>query len=88
MKEVIFLLATIGVMFALIIINGGILVWLSTTTDGILTPAQDALLKAADTMIKFCFGAVLGLSVALLIAARKSTSAKEITLDVPPSPST
>lgn len=56
------------ILFALIIISGGILVWLSPVAADSLTPAQDTLIETADSMIKACAGAIVGFAGGMRLA--------------------
>jgi hypothetical protein len=67
-KESIPLLLIIGSLLALIIISGGVLVWLSPVTSEVLTPAQDTLIDTADWMIKSCAGAIVGFAGGVRLA--------------------
>ena len=58
----------IGVLFTLIIMSGGVLVWLASVSDELLTPAQETLLNTADWMIKACAGAIVGFAGGLRLA--------------------
>ncbi len=46
-------------LFALIIIGGGVLVWLAPVPADELTPTQQSLINIADGMIKVSLGAIL-----------------------------
>ena len=56
------------ILFGLIIISGGVLVWLSPVTSEVLTPAQDTLIDTADWMIKSCAGAIVGFAGGMRLA--------------------
>lgn len=53
---------------SLIIISGGVLVWLAPVSEKDLTPAQDTLITTADWMIKACAGAIVGFAGGLRLA--------------------
>ena len=46
--------------FALIILGGGVLVWLAPVPAEQITPAQDDLRNLADTIVKGGLGAIAG----------------------------
>ena len=50
-----------AILAGLIILGGGVLVWLSPVPADLLTPAQKNLLEIADWMVKASIGAILGL---------------------------
>ena len=49
------------VLVGLVILGGGVLVWLAPVTADRLTPAQNNLIVIADWMVKASIGAILGL---------------------------
>ena len=61
MKDLLLFLMLIGSLMSLIIVSGGVLVWLAAVTEEQLTPAQETLMLAADSTIKVSAGAVAGL---------------------------
>ena len=65
-------LLVIGVLFTLIIMSGGVLVWLSPVVEELLTPAQNTLIITADWMIKACAGAIVGFAGGLRLANGKA----------------
>ena len=48
------------VLFGLIILGGGVLVWMAPVPAEDMTPARELLLNVADWMIKASAGAILG----------------------------
>ena len=54
------------VLFALILLGGGVLVWLAPVPADQLTPAQTNLIFLGDTMVKGAIGAILGFAGARL----------------------
>lgn len=60
--------AVLVILFALIIISGGVLVWLAPVAEGSLTPAQDTLVSTADWMIKASAGAIVGFAGGMRLA--------------------
>ncbi|MCY3692622.1 MAG: hypothetical protein OXI54_09155 [Chloroflexota bacterium] len=70
-------LATAGVLivlFGLIILGGGVLVWMAPVPAEDMTPAREILLNIADWMIKASVGAILGFAGSRL-AVRRSSAA-------------
>ena len=71
-------LATAGVLivlFGLVVLGGGVLVWMAPVPAEDMTPARDILLNIADWMIKASVGAILGFAGSRL-AVRRSSLAK------------
>ena len=66
-----------GGLFALIILSGGVLVWLSPVAAGSLTPAQDTLIETADWMIKSCAGVIVGFAGGMRIVNGRRTDSAE-----------
>lgn len=54
------------VLFALILLGGGVLVWPAPVPADQLTPAQTNLIFLGDTMVKGAIGAILGFAGARL----------------------
>lgn len=70
-------LATAGVLivlFGLVFLGGGVLVWLAPVPVEDMTPARELLLNIADWMIKASVGAILGYAGSRL-AVRKANTA-------------
>ena len=70
-------LATAGVLivlFGLVILGGGVLVWMAPVPAEEMTPARELLLNVADWMIKGSVGAILGFAGSRL-AVRKANAA-------------
>ena len=61
MKELLLFFMLIGSLFSMIIVSGGVLVWLAPVTEEQMTPAQETLMFAADSTIKVSAGAIAGL---------------------------
>lgn len=55
-QEVSLLLA----LLALVAASGGVLIWLAPVPAEQVTPAQNRLIEAADTMLKGASGAIIG----------------------------
>ena len=70
MSEVWLEVLTIGCLFALIFLGGGVLVRLAPVPAEELTPAQNNLIYLGDTMVKGAMGAMLGFTVSRLAARR------------------
>lgn len=66
MRGVIFSSLLLGLLLGLIILGGGVLVWLAPVPAEQLPPAQNDLRDLADTVIKGSFGAIIGFVVSLL----------------------
>ena len=60
------------VLFGLIILGGGVLVWMAPVPAEDMTPARELLLNIADWMIKASAGAVLGFAGSRLALRRSS----------------
>ena len=68
-------LATAGVLivlFGLVILGGGVLVWMAPVPAEDITPAREILLDIADWMIKASAGAILGFAGSRLAIKRGS----------------
>ena len=62
-------LATAGVLivlFGLVVLGGGVLVWMAPVPAEEMTPARELLLNISDWMIKASVGALLGYAVSRL----------------------
>lgn len=55
-----------GSLIFLILLGGGVLVWLAPVPADELTPAQTNLIYLGDTMVKGAIGAILGFAGARL----------------------
>ena len=64
----------IGLLLALILVGGGVLVWMAPVPAEDMTPAKDTLHNIADWMIKASVGAILGF-VGSRLAVRRSSLA-------------
>ena len=64
----------IGLLLALMVLGGGVLVWMAPVPAEDMTPARELLLNIADWMIKASVGALLGFAGSRL-AVRKSSPA-------------
>ena len=60
------------VLLGLIILGGGVLVWMAPVPAEDMTPARDILLNIADWMIKASVGALLGFAGSRLAIRRSS----------------
>ena len=56
----------VAALFFLIMLGGGVLVWLASVPADQLTPAQDRLIDLSDTLVKGAAGAFLGFVVTRL----------------------
>ncbi len=68
-------LATAGVLiilFGLVVLGGGVLVWMAPVPAEDMTPAREILLNVADWMIKASVGAILGFAGSRLANRRSS----------------
>ena len=65
-------LAALVVLFGMILLGGGVLVWLSPVPAEQLTPAQTNLIYLGDTMVKGAIGAILGFAGSRLASRGKS----------------
>ena len=61
----------VGVLLFLILLGGGVLVWLAPVPDETLTRAQSNLIEISDWIVKSSFGAIMGYTGGRL-ATRKS----------------
>ena len=64
--------SSITILFSIVVLGGGVLVWLAPVPDGQLTKAQDNLIEIADWMVKASIGAILGLIGGQRLAGGKS----------------
>ena len=60
------------VLFGLVVLGGGVLVWMAPVTAEDMTPAREILLNVADWMIKASVGAILGFAGSRLAVRRSS----------------
>ena len=60
MKSLIPVILILAILFGLILVSGGVLVWLSLSVTGELNRPQEILISTADWLIKACAGAILG----------------------------
>ena len=68
-------LATAGVLivlFGLVVLGGGVLVWMAPVPAEDMTPAKEILINIADWMIKASVGALLGFAGSRLAIRRSS----------------
>lgn len=65
-------IGVIGLLLALILAGGGVLVWMAPVPEADITPARDILLNIADWMIKASVGAILGFAGSRLALRRSS----------------
>jgi hypothetical protein len=57
-------------LFALVLMSGGILVWVASVSDEQLTPAQGTLVQVADWTVKTAVGAIVGFAGGAGLARR------------------
>ncbi len=62
----------VGLLLALILVGGGVLVWMAPVPAEHMTPARDILFNIADWMIKASVGAILGFAGSRLAVRRSS----------------
>ena len=62
----------LGLLLALILVGGGVLVWMAPVPAEDMTPAREILLNIADWMIKASVGAILGFAGSRLSVRRSS----------------
>ena len=62
----------VGLLLALILLGGGVLVWMAPVPAEDMTPAREILLNIADWMIKASAGAILGFAGSRLAVRRSS----------------
>ena len=65
----------IGLLLALILAGGGVLVWLAPVPAADMTPAREILPNVADWMIKASVGAILGFAGSRLALRRRNAGA-------------
>ena len=65
---------SIVVLLSLVIVGGGVLVWLSPVSSDRITPAQGNLIEIADWMVKASIGAIVGLIGGQRLANGKSAA--------------
>ena len=66
--------SVIGLLLALILVGGGVLVWMAPVPAADMTPAREILLNIADWMIKASVGAILGFAGSRLTVRRSSAA--------------
>ena len=74
MKAILTTASLVAALFFLIMLGGGILVWLAPVPVEQVTPAQDRLIDLADTVVKGSAGAFIGLVVSRLTIAKNGGS--------------
>jgi len=62
------------VLFGLVVLGGGVLVWMAPVPAEDITPARELLLNIADWMIKASAGAILGFAGSRLALRRSSVA--------------
>ena len=62
----------LGLLFALILVGGGVLVWMAPVPADDMTSAREILPNIADWMIKASVGAILGSAGSRLVVRRCS----------------
>ena len=70
MQGTFYTISLLIILFSLIVLAGGVLVWLAPVPAEQTTPAQDNLRELADTVIKGSFGAIIGFNGSLLYRQR------------------
>ncbi len=65
----------IGLLSALMLVGGGVLVWMAPVPAEDMTPAREILLNIADWMIKASVGALLGFAGSRLAVRRSGAVA-------------
>ncbi len=63
--------SSVAILVGMIVLGGGVMVWLAPVSADEITPAQSNLLEIADWMVKASIGAILGLIGARSLAAGK-----------------
>ena len=63
----------VGLLLALILVGGGVLVWMAPVPAEDMTPARDILINIADWMIKASVGAILEFAGSRLAVRRSGT---------------
>ena len=63
------------VLLGLVVLGGGVLVWMAPVPAEDITPAREILINIADWMIKASVGAILGFAGSRLAARRSSAGA-------------
>ena len=61
------------VLFGLVVLGGGVLVWMAPVPAEEMTPAREIMLNIADWMIKASVGAILGFAGSRLAMRRSGT---------------
>ena len=64
------------ILFSIVVLGGGVLVWLAPVSADSITPAQNNLIEIADWMVKASIGAILGLIGGQRLANGKSTAVR------------
>lgn len=72
MNDLTVTLAALVALFGMILLGGGVLVWLSPVPAEQLTPAQTNLIYLGDTMVKGAIGAIFGFAGSRLASRGKS----------------
>lgn len=65
-------IGVIGLLLALILVGGGVLVWMAPVPADDMTPAREILINIADWMIKASVGAIIGFAGSRLAVSRRS----------------
>ena len=70
-------IGVVGLLLALILVGGGVLVWMAPVPAEDITPAREILINIADWMIKASVGAILGFAGSRLAVRRSSPGASQ-----------
>ncbi len=62
--------SVLAILFALVLMGGGILVWVASVSGEQLTPAQNSLVQVADWTVKTAVGAIVGFAGGAGLARR------------------
>lgn len=62
--------AVLGMLFALVMLSGSVLIWVASVSDAHLTPAQSTLVQVADWTVKTAVGAIVGFAGGAGLARR------------------
>ena len=67
-------ISVLVILFALVLMSGGILVWVASVSDEQLTPAQSTLVEVADWTVKTVVGAIVGFAGGAGLARRSAVA--------------
>ena len=66
--------AVLGMLFALVLLSGSVLIWVASDSGAQLTPAESTLVQVADWTVKTAVGAIVGFAGGAGLARRNGAA--------------